>query len=169
MAGAAGLAIGVAALFNTCIDSFKIIFAAQDFARDFEVLNTQFQQQKLRLLVWGQSVRIVSRQGAIPRPYPRELNVDHVKPMVFRSSGSINSLLERFKVLEGRYGLKDHAMAGLVHVSVLRSAAPKEMIDRNQNKKGPKALGKWAVFDADQMRYTNKQLKSLIRHSFRKA
>ncbi|KAJ4348758.1 uncharacterized protein N0V89_010136 [Didymosphaeria variabile] len=157
-----GLAIGVAALFNTCIDSFKIIFAAQDFARDFEILDTRFQQQRLRLLLWGQSVGIVTRQGAKARPYLRELDADHIKPTILRSLGSINSLLEQFNVLERRYGLKDHTTAGLINVSGSRVAAFREMVKRNQSQKGPKALAKWAVFDAEQMRDAIEQLRSLI-------
>ncbi|KAF2028890.1 hypothetical protein EK21DRAFT_90255 [Setomelanomma holmii] len=51
---AAGLAVGVAALFTTCNECLDIVFAAQNFARDFEVLNTAFQQQRLRFSLWGE-------------------------------------------------------------------------------------------------------------------
>ena len=51
MTEAAGVALGVAALFDTCIEGFKIVFAAQEFAKDFEVLSASFQQQRLRFLL----------------------------------------------------------------------------------------------------------------------
>ncbi|KAL5424156.1 hypothetical protein PMIN06_011661 [Paraphaeosphaeria minitans] len=76
----------------------------------------------------------------------RELEAGHIKPIILR--GSINSLLEQFKVLESRYGLKDDTMAGLLNASTSKTAAFKELIRRNQNQKGPRALTKWAVFDA---------------------
>lgn len=50
---AVGLGVGIVALFNTCVDGFKIVFAAQSFARDFEILNTAFDQQRLRFILWG--------------------------------------------------------------------------------------------------------------------
>ncbi|KAF2250055.1 hypothetical protein BU26DRAFT_424941, partial [Trematosphaeria pertusa] len=106
MAEAAGLAVGVAALFQTCIESFKIVFAAQDFAKDFEVLNASFQQQRLRLLLWGEGVGLISRLGTKKRPYFQELDADHVRPTILKSLESIQYLLQQFKAYESKYGLR---------------------------------------------------------------
>ncbi|KAF2185340.1 hypothetical protein K469DRAFT_442349, partial [Zopfia rhizophila CBS 207.26] len=103
---AAGLAIGVAALFETCVESFKIVFAAQDFAKDFELLNASFQQQRLRLFLWGESVGLISRAGISRRSYYQELDEEHVKTTILRSLQSIQYLLQQFKVYESRYGPK---------------------------------------------------------------
>ncbi len=64
--GIAGLtlsAISVAALFTTCIDCFNIFAAATNFKRDYELLWTALAIQKLRLLLWGESVGLASRHS----------------------------------------------------------------------------------------------------------
>ena len=88
----------MAALFDTCIESFKIVFAAQDFAKDFEVLSTAFQQQRLRLLLWGESVGLVARSADKAQPYLEALDAEHVRPIILRSLESIQyQPLEREK------------------------------------------------------------------------
>jgi hypothetical protein len=164
MAEAAGLAVGVAALFTTCLESFKIIFAAQDFAKDFEVLNTSFQQQRLRLLLWGEGVGILARRGTTARPYFQELDASHVRPTIVRSLESIQHLLAHFKVYEGRYDLKSGDMASLVNLSGQTATRHGfgEITGKNQKQKSVRAVTKWAIFDADKIKDTNERLKGLI-------
>jgi len=64
--GIAGLtlsAVSVAALFTTCVECFNIVVSAREFSRDYELLCTELSLQKLRLLLWGESVGLASRQG----------------------------------------------------------------------------------------------------------
>ena len=63
IAGLALSAVSVAALFTTCIDCFNIVAAAIDFGRDYELLCTALAIQKLRLLLWGESIGLASRHS----------------------------------------------------------------------------------------------------------
>jgi hypothetical protein len=74
--GIAGLtlsAISVAALFTTCIDCFNLFAAATDFERDYELLWIALAIQKLRLLLWGESVGLASRHSIAVKKSSSEL------------------------------------------------------------------------------------------------
>ena len=74
--GIAGLTlstVSIAALFTTCIDCFNIVAAAKDFGHDYELLCTALAIQKLRLLLWGESVGLASRNGRQSHSYAETL------------------------------------------------------------------------------------------------
>jgi hypothetical protein len=54
-----GIALGVAGLaglFGTCVQCFDLIQLGAAFARDYEIVQTKFEAQKIRFLIWGQVV-----------------------------------------------------------------------------------------------------------------
>lgn len=66
----AGLAvglIGLAGLFNTCMDVVQRCSSYKHFAQDSHSLNTRFEAQKLRLEKWGQAVGLDNRTLADSR------------------------------------------------------------------------------------------------------
>jgi hypothetical protein len=164
MAEVASVALGMAALFDTCIEGFKIVFAAQDFAEDFEVLRTRSWQQRLQFLLWSESVGLVPRYTSTPRPYLEELNNEYIRATVLKSLGSIRYLFQQFKVYESRYSLKNDATLSLVNIS-----GPREMNSRfvaqtrrNQKQKSLKAVIRLAVFDSQKVKDTIEQLNNLV-------
>lgn len=64
IAGLAVSAIGLTALFTTCIDAFNIVITAPDFGYDYEVLCADLALQRLRLCLWGEAVGLVTRDSA---------------------------------------------------------------------------------------------------------
>jgi hypothetical protein len=64
MAEAAGLtlgAIGLAALFKTCIDCFEYFQDGRYFKNDFDHLSVQLDLVELRFLLWGRSIESTYR------------------------------------------------------------------------------------------------------------
>ena len=61
MADLAGVVIGgvaLASLFTTCVDCFEYIQLGRDFGKNYQRSQLQLTTVQLRLLRWGQSVRI---------------------------------------------------------------------------------------------------------------
>lgn len=164
MAEAASLAIGIAALFNTCVEGFKIISAAQGFAKDFEILSASFQQQRLRFLLWGESVGLVSHDNTVARPYLQNLDAEHIRPTILGSLSSVQHLLQCFEKYACRYRSKVDATFPLVNISSRTTLEDRFAIlaKRNQKQKSFKAITRWAVFDAEAMKETVQKLRDLI-------
>lgn len=162
---AAGLAVGVAALFSTCVDSFKVMFAAQSFAKDYEVLNTAFQQQRLRFFLWGDRVGLSDHPHTASRPYAHELEHGHIRPTIVRSLQSINHLLRHFKTYEAKYGLKHDPLLSSLDLhsgGMVANARFDAIAKRNQKDKNTATITKWAVFDAAKLKSTVDSLRELI-------
>ncbi|TGO13416.1 hypothetical protein BTUL_0070g00460 [Botrytis tulipae] len=68
MAETAGLVIGgisLASLFNSCVDSFRLVQIAKDAGIDFETCTIQLDLLQLRLTRWGSDVHIEEQEPAM--------------------------------------------------------------------------------------------------------
>jgi hypothetical protein len=103
----AGLTLGVvslAGLFNTCIEAFSYLKAAQSLERDLEILLVKLDIQKARLLSWGNSVGIVR---ALDDGRSAILEDEPVVQVIKRSLGSIHVLLTDSQQLRDRYDMRE--------------------------------------------------------------
>ncbi|KAL8994471.1 MAG: hypothetical protein Q9169_005562 [Polycauliona sp. 2 TL-2023] len=112
-------AVGLISLLTTCIECFEYIDAANSCGRDLELLTTKFSIEKARLLIWGESVGILS---SINTTACTRVEAPHVRPVIEQILNCIRMLFEDTNGMTARYGLRpanDHtplptlALAGL--------------------------------------------------------
>lgn len=100
-----GLTVGtvsLAGLFNTCIEAFSYLKAAQSLERDLQILLVKLDIQKARLLSWGNSVGITQalKEG------DNGIWEDEQKRQIIKSTlESIHILLTDSQQLRDRYAL----------------------------------------------------------------
>ena len=74
MVEAAGLVLGVLALWQNCIEVFGVIDSVRRYGVDYEVLCVEFEVERMRLLCWGDAVGLSSSQDPRPTPDKRLLS-----------------------------------------------------------------------------------------------
>ena len=94
-------AVGLVTLLTTCVECFEYIDAAKSCGRDMELLTTKFAIEKARLLIWGESVGILSTPAGNTK-----VESPHVRPIVEQILNCIRMLFEDTNALTARYGLK---------------------------------------------------------------
>ncbi|KAK5045639.1 hypothetical protein LTR84_009008 [Exophiala bonariae] len=103
MAEVAGLLVGVVPLiscFKDCVDLFSYISLARSLGRDYELLNTKLDVEKLLLLQWSSRIQLFQS-----RPDKR-LDDPLIQEMITKVLKSIARLLSDGKDLRTRYGLR---------------------------------------------------------------
>jgi hypothetical protein len=101
----AGLGIGVAGLaglFSTCIDCFKLIQQGRYLGKDYVLLETKFSNQKLRLVTWGRACGMMDPEG-----YDTRLDDDGLRPCIEATLTQLFQLFKDGKQLKKKYGLKE--------------------------------------------------------------
>jgi len=141
------------------------VVAARDFGRDYELLCTELSLQKLRFLLWGESVGLASRepQGQ-SRPNPG-LDDPYIQPTVIRTLNAIKNLLSETQEFDERYGYKtEDASSGSISrgLSIFRGTFDQFKIQtrRNQKQKSVTTLTRWAIFDAEHFEVKITRLRS---------
>jgi len=185
IAGLALSAISVAALFTTCVECFNIVVSARDFSRDYELLCTELSLQKLRLLLWGESVGLASRQGnrklydemvcytlltlqtGTPGPYNSGLDDTVVNPIVIKTLTAIKLLLEETQKYDEIYALKENEAAPTTPsrgLSIFKSTFERfsDNLRKNQKQKSVITVTRWAIFDADHFETKIARLRGFI-------
>lgn len=119
MAESAGLVLGALALagvFKDCIDLFSYFSTTKSFSRDFELLATKLDVEKLVLLQWAERVRLLRED------YDRRLDVQSIQKAVAQILASINLLLSDASELKTKYGVKETASTEITKLDVPISA-----------------------------------------------
>lgn len=98
------LSVGVATLFSTCVECFKYFKAGQAQHADYELLELEFDLIKSRMLIWGNAIGIGNvTEGAATT----EDDTSEPMSLLARSLNAVKSLLEDYKTLQNKYGLKE--------------------------------------------------------------
>ena len=110
MAEAAGVALGVAALWRNCVDLFGVIQSTRRYGMDYELLCVKLEVERVRLLCWGDAVGLSnqsnqSQSESRPSPDPCFKRVE-VQTMVVRLLGCIQHVFENSDRLQEVYGLQ---------------------------------------------------------------
>ncbi|KAI4865845.1 hypothetical protein F4820DRAFT_276599 [Hypoxylon rubiginosum] len=103
MAEAAGLVIGVVALvgtFKDCVDLFIYINSARSMPRDYAILETKLEIERVLFLQWADRVRLLS-----PDHYDPRLDDPTQSKVLSATLGSIRSLLSESQNFRDSYGL----------------------------------------------------------------
>lgn len=164
----AGVALGVAALFSTCVESFDIIVRSREFGNDFDLLCTQLSLVQIRLKVWGESLGLVPENG-IAKPYTCNILLDHpdVRPSIERALFHLHRLLSEADVVtsrydsEGEWQVEEPVSKGL---TVFQKSFDlfKQRIRRNQKKMSTWKVTRWAIHDLEKFKALIANIKDLI-------
>lgn len=160
--GIAGLAIGavgLTALFTTCIDAFNVVIAAREFGHDFEILCADLALQRLRLCLWGEAVGFIA-----PDPVQNRLaglEDPRVQPTIVQTLEAIKSLLGETSHIRDQFSLPQRSSRVL---TLFRNTYDdlRQRADRNQRQQSVPVVTKWAVYSKDRLKDRIERLKSLI-------
>ena len=126
MADVAGLIIGVAALWQSCIQVYELVDSTRQHGMEFELLNVKYEVERVRLLCWGDAVGLANVQTADGARTPRistpesttnrldvRLRRDEVRGTVLRLLGCIQHVFQNTERLQDHYGLQEAAPISL--------------------------------------------------------
>ena len=92
--------LGVAGLFSVCVQCFDMVQMGRSRNRDFEILHTKLDVQKVRFLIWGEAVGLV---GSVATS--EDLNLLDIRPTVEKVLKCIHLLFTDSEKLTSRYGI----------------------------------------------------------------
>ncbi|EXJ66436.1 uncharacterized protein A1O5_10588 [Cladophialophora psammophila CBS 110553] len=157
--GIAGLAFGaasLAALFTTCIEFFDVVVAGKHFSEEYEQLCALFSLQRVRFVLWGESVGLVpSLQNGRCLRFNKSLERPDIRPEIERILLNIKSILDEAGRVDERYGLRAEASRG-IEVSVSRGMSVfktsfdrfKNRIRTHQKETSAWKVTRWAIHDS---------------------
>lgn len=118
MTQVAGVVLGVAALWETCVQVFDVVESGRRYGMDYELLRVKLEVERIRLLNWGEALGLSdivhgsdigtagpSRVSTASRPDVRLRNKD-VNSTVMRLLGYIEHLFENSEQMQNAYGLR---------------------------------------------------------------
>ena len=153
--------IALAGLFSTCVECFDRIDAAEQFGRDYELLSTQLEVEKTRLLIWGRAVGLLETDEA--RRYRPDSPL--VQPVIERILSCILLIFTDTEQLTSRYGAIQYGHEctkftynGRHGIGLISRAKFKESFEQfrskillNQSQTGLGQKGRWALHDRSKL------------------
>ncbi|KAK1828761.1 hypothetical protein QBC39DRAFT_358263 [Podospora conica] len=167
---AAGVALGVAALFSTCVQSFDIIVRSREFGNEFDLLCTQLSLLQIRLKIWGESLGLVPESRIVKtRPYNTLVDHPEVRPSIEQALFHLHRLLTDADVVTNRYspeeeGTDEGQPAVSKGLTVFKNSFDtfKQRIRRNQKEQSTWKVTKWAIRDLGNFKALITKIKDLI-------
>lgn len=167
MAEAAGLGIGVvglAGLFTSCVEVFKLFELGCAKSRDYEILHTKLENQRFRFETWGQANGLDT-----DAPHDARLDEPERKLRLTKTMELVHSLLCESTALTERYGLvresvEDDVVNGSAR-SVFRQSFRKFHFQRlrsNTNTSCQGSATRWAIVDRSKFSELSTHLRELI-------
>ncbi|KXN81750.1 Small glutamine-rich tetratricopeptide repeat-containing protein 2 [Leucoagaricus sp. SymC.cos] len=98
---AAGLAISVVALWQSCVQVFEVINFGRHYGMDYEILSIKLEVERVRLLSWGHAAGLNDVTNADTR-----LGQIEIHGAVIRLLGCIQHVFEDSEQLQNTYGLR---------------------------------------------------------------
>ncbi|KAK0749074.1 prion-inhibition and propagation-domain-containing protein [Schizothecium vesticola] len=116
MTEVAGLVLGVAALWKTCVQIYEVVDSSRQYGMESEILSVKFEVERVRLICWGDAVGLQnlvspgdsggpSPSPTPPAPDPR-LTRPEIRTAVLRVLGCIHHAFENTTRLQEHYGLQ---------------------------------------------------------------
>jgi hypothetical protein len=103
----AGLAIGIAALWESCVQVFEVVNFSRQYGMDYEILSIKLEVERVRLLSWGHAVGLDDDPGSTDA----RLTKSEVHSAVVRLLGCIQHVFEDSERLQNTYGLRPSLVA----------------------------------------------------------
>ena len=161
VAGLAIGAVGLTALFTTCIDAFHIVLTAHEFGKDYEVLCADLAIQRLRFCLWGETVGLVSRGSLTPASPLPALGDPEIQPTVIRALQAIQYLLQEADRVRDQFSSPPRSSHQLtLFRDTFNQFSLRASLSRKQASVA--TVTKWAVYARDKFQERIERLKSLI-------
>ncbi|KAF4985682.1 hypothetical protein FDECE_16392 [Fusarium decemcellulare] len=171
---AAGLvlgALGISGLFTACIQNFDIVVNSRNFGHEFDLLCTQLGLQRIRLVLWGESLGLVPGPSEKRIPYHTTIERDDIRPAIESTLNHLCLLLQNAEVVTGRYKLED-GMDGAQEIQPASSTGLtifrerfesfKARIRKNQKAKSTWEVTRWAIHDSAKFKAMIGNIKDLM-------
>ena len=166
-------AVGLAALFSTCVECFGYFRAAQTMERDSDILLVKLDIEKTRLLIWGDKVQILGDvDSGLSLLLQTPSTSDSLRITLGNTLLSIKRILTDSDKLVQKYGLSLDAVVGNQEIDfvsfnsmLLFQAALKRFRSRHSAfGRKPSALrkAKWAIQRKEVFQGLINDLKDLI-------
>ncbi|KAL8770095.1 MAG: hypothetical protein Q9209_004133 [Squamulea sp. 1 TL-2023] len=164
MSGVEGItigAIGLTALFTTCVDAFNIVVTARDFNGDFEIFCADLALQRLRFCLWGEAIGLVSRESTQSQDLLAGLHDPHVQSTLIATLQAVQHLLQESDRMREEFSPRSRSSRGL---GLFRSTFDEfwRRVDRNRKQNSVARVTKWAICARDRFQNRIERLKSLI-------
>ncbi|KAJ6286662.1 prion-inhibition and propagation-domain-containing protein [Bipolaris maydis] len=104
MTEAAGLALGVVALWKTCVEVFEVVDSGRSYGMEYELLRVKLEVERIRLVTWGDTIGL-DGENSTTRPDTR-LQQSNVNETVMRLLGCIQHIFDNSERLQSNYGLR---------------------------------------------------------------
>lgn len=98
-------ALGLVGLFSTCIDGFQLVERGKYLGKDFNLLETKFCNQRLRLKAWGEACGLMDTKNG---GYDSRLDEAELRANIERTLNHIMITLQNERLLANKYGLKEY-------------------------------------------------------------
>ena len=158
----AGLVVGAAALtslFSLCVQCFELAQDGRHHSKDYKVLQTKFEAQKARLVLWGEQAGLTDIAQ-----YDERLEHPLVRPIVVNTLCCIRMLFIDGEALKKRYGLQKVKTKALATTSLREDTYARfhAQIDRAQVAASLITTVRWAIDDRTKFTDLLNDLKDLI-------
>jgi ubiquitin-protein ligase len=158
--GAALGVAGLAGLFSTCVQCFDLVQLGRAYARDYEIIQTKFEAQKVRFLIWGQVVGVIEGSS-----YDTRLDLPEIRPTVLRILLNIRLLFSDGQQLSRRYGLRPDQGSLVAHDTIVFRETYRRFharLSKTQKEASLFTTTKWAIADKQKFAALVQDLKDLI-------
>lgn len=170
-------AVGLISLFSTCIEGFQLVEKGKYLGKDFDLLETKFGNQRLRLKAWGQACGLTDSEFD---DYDSRLDEAELRSNIERTLNHIMITLQNQELLKNKYGLKEHQVIERRFYLADQETAPihwmhlnpatwrdkfydfKHRIDKTQHQASFSAKARWAIGDKKKFAELVDDLKDLI-------
>lgn len=95
---------GLAGLLTSCLECLDLVEASRSFAREDSILCTNFEVQKLRLLMWGESTGLSTTANGSQKSSSL-LRSKRTRAVVHQILLEVQLLFDDTETLKTRYGL----------------------------------------------------------------
>lgn len=96
-----GAALGLAALFTTCLEVWDFVDAGRAHATNFSLLRTKLDNQRILFVIWGKKVQFGSESGE----YDRRLDDPFIAPTIESNLNHIRRIFSDTDAMVDRYGI----------------------------------------------------------------
>ncbi|KAK5047089.1 hypothetical protein LTR84_007032 [Exophiala bonariae] len=170
-------AVGLIGLFSTCIEGFQLVEKGKYLGKDYDLLETKFSNQRLRLRAWGQACGLMDSED---HDYDSRLDEAELRSSIERTLNHIMITLQNEELLTRRYGLKecsatgnrlllpDHAIGPIsrMHLNATlwkdKFREFKSRLDKTQEQAPLTAKARWAIGDKKKFAELVQDLRELI-------
>lgn len=110
MAEITGLLLGVAALWETCVQIYDAVDSARHYGLEYELLTIKFEVERVRLVCWGDAVGLGgmrrSAAGEHQPPPDARFSREEIRNAVYAILGCIQHCFDNVDGLHDQYGLQ---------------------------------------------------------------